>query len=244
MPEPKTEILVIDDAPEIRNFLRGTFAEFGFNQIDAARGEEGLEKAAAQKPGLVLLDLGLPDMDGVEITRRLREWSTVPIIVISARANEKDKVQALEAGADDFVTKPFSMLELMARIKVALRHHEARRTGRNLAKFTTGKIKVDLLKRLVTLDGQPVHLTPHEYSVLVLLVNNAGKLVTQKQLLREIWGPGCTKEGHYLRVYMGQLRRKLEEDPSNPQYILTEPGLGYRLVHKDPDDPSTTEFQI
>jgi two-component system KDP operon response regulator KdpE len=244
MPQQSAEILVIDDAPEIRNFLRTSLSEFGFRLIEAARGEEGLEKAAAQKPTLVLLDLGLPDLDGIEITRRLREFTTIPIIILSARGDEKDKVLALEAGADDYVTKPFGMLELLARIKVALRHEAQRRTGRNLARFTTGNIKVNLLKRTVTLDDQPVHLTPHEYSLLLILVNNAGKLVTQKQLLREVWGPGCAKEGHYLRVYMGQLRRKLEKDPSKPRFILTEPGLGYRLMHYDPEDGGNMGFAI
>jgi two-component system KDP operon response regulator KdpE len=183
--------------------------------------------AASHGPDLILLDLGLPDMDGLELTRRLREWCTVPIIVISARGQEEDKVKALDAGANDYLTKPFGTAELMARIRVALRHREAREPGEP-GVFETPRWKVDFVRREVSVAGEPVHLTPNEYKLLTCLVRNAGKVMTHHQLLSQVWG-SASAQPHYLRVYMAQLRHKLEEDPARPHYLLTEPGVGYRL---------------
>ena len=176
----------------------------------------------------MLLDLGLPDLDGLEVTRRLREWTSVPIVVLSARGQERDKVAALEAGADDYLTKPFGMAELLARIRVALRH-AARAAQPAPAEVAFGDVRVDAGRRLVTVAGAEVHLTPIEYDLLTTLIRHAGKVVTQRQLLREVWGPAYATEAHYLRVYMGQLRRKIEADPARPRHLITEPGVGYRL---------------
>jgi two-component system KDP operon response regulator KdpE len=228
MPEPKTKILVIEDEPEIRRFLRVSLTNNGFEAIEATKGQEGIKLAAELKPEVVILDLGLPDMDGTEVARKIREWTEVPIIVLSARHGENDKVNLLAIGADDYLTKPFGVPELLARIKVALRHG-SRLNKQEEPIFTEGNIKVDMSTRTVYVDGADVHLTPNEYNLLLILVRNAGKLIPQQQLLRDVWGPGYAKEGHYLRVYMGQLRRKLEADPANPKYIITEPGLGYRF---------------
>jgi two-component system KDP operon response regulator KdpE len=228
MPEPKTKILVIEDEPEIRRFLRVSLTANGFEALEATKGQEGIKMAAEEKPEVVILDLGLPDMDGTEVAKKIREWTEVPIIVLSARDGENDKVNLLAIGADDYLTKPFGVPELLARIKVALRHG-SRLNKQEEPIFTEGNIKVDMSTRTVYVDGADVHLTPNEYNLLLILVRNAGKLIPQQQLLRDVWGPGYAKEGHYLRVYMGQLRRKLEADPANPKYIITEPGLGYRF---------------
>lgn len=228
MPESKVKILVIEDEPEIRRFVRVSLTDNGFEALEATKGEEGLKLAASSKPEVVILDLGLPDMDGTEVAKKLREWSNVPIIVLSARDGENDKVNLLGLGADDYLTKPFGVPELLARINVALRH-ASRANQKEEPTFTAGDIKVDMSTRQVFLNGEDVHLTPNEYNLLLILVRNAGKLVPQQQLLRDVWGPGYAKEGHYLRVYMGQLRRKLETDPANPKYLITEPGLGYRF---------------
>ncbi len=182
---------------------------------------------ATERPELVLLDLGLPDMDGLEVIHRLREWSTVPIIVVSVRGQEAEKIEALDGGADDYVTKPFGMGELLARLRAALRHRLQAEVEEPV--FRTGGLTVDLLRRVVTVDGQEVKLTPKEYDLLRLLVTHAGKVITHQQLLREVWGPGSVYETHYLRVYIGQLRQKLEPDPARPHYLLTESGVGYRL---------------
>jgi two-component system KDP operon response regulator KdpE len=222
-------VLVIEDEVQIRRFLRATLMANGYRLIEAASAQEGLMQAATRQPEIVVLDLGLPDLDGLEVTRRLREWTTIPIIVLSARGQERDKIAALDAGADDYVTKPFGVGELLARMRVALRH--ATRTTRDLdtAMFTVGALRVDLAQRRVSVAEQDVHLTPLEYRLLTMLVRYAGKVVTHRQLLHEVWGPGYAQQTHYLRVYMGQLRHKLEADPARPRYLLTEPGVGYRL---------------
>ncbi|HEY9776570.1 MAG TPA: response regulator [Planktothrix sp.] len=222
------KILVIEDEPEIRRFLRVSLTNNGYEALEATKGEEGIKLAASSKPQVVILDLGLPDMDGTEVAKKLREWSDVPIIVLSARDGENDKVNLLSVGADDYLTKPFGVPELLARINVALRH-ASKMNVQEEPVFTAGDIKVDMSTRIVTVKGEDVHLTPNEYNLLLILVKNCGKLVQQQQLLRDVWGPGYAKEGHYLRVYMGQLRRKLEVDPANPRYLITEPGLGYRF---------------
>jgi two-component system, OmpR family, KDP operon response regulator KdpE len=233
-PEPERPdlaplILVVDDEPQMRRFLRATLPSQGYRLVEACTGSEALAQAASRSPDLVLLDLGLPDLDGVEVTRRLREWSRMPIIVLSARDQERDKIDALDAGADDYLTKPFGMAELLARIRVALRHVAASARDEE-ASFQTGELKVDFAARRVLVGEREVHLTRTEYRLLALLAQHAGKVVTHRQLLREIWGPNAIEETHYLRVYMGQLRHKLEADPARPRYLLTETGVGYRLM--------------
>jgi two-component system, OmpR family, KDP operon response regulator KdpE len=222
-------VLVVEDEPQVVRFLRVTLPAHGYRVAEATTGAGALVEASTRGPDIILLDLGLPDMDGVEVTRRLREWSAVPILVVSARGQERDKVEALDAGADDYLTKPFGSEELLARMRVALRH-AARVTGEGgEAVFETGELRVDLVARLVYRSGAEVRLTRTEYRLLAVLVRNAGKVVTHRQLLREVWGPGSSSETHYLRVYMAQLRHKLEEDPAQPRYLLTETGVGYRL---------------
>jgi two-component system KDP operon response regulator KdpE len=227
---PKLTILVIEDEPPLQKFLRVTLTSNNFKVIEALTGESGIRHAANDQPDLIILDLGLPDLDGVEVTRRIREWSALPIMVVSARGKEQDKVVALDAGADDYLTKPFGVGELLARVRVVLRHLAAadRETGTSL--FESGSLKVDLGLRQVSVAGQPVHLTPNEFKLLTVLIKNVGKVLTHRQLLREVWGPGSSEETHYLRVYMNQLRQKLEPDATRPKYLLTEPGVGYRLV--------------
>jgi len=229
MAENQPTVLVIEDEVQIRRFLRATLTANGYQLLEATTAQEGLVQAATRQPEIVILDLGLPDLDGLEVTRRLREWTTVPIIVLSARGQESDKVTALDAGADDYLTKPFSVSELLARLRVALRH--AARTSQEPGEpmFTVGELRVDLGRRQVSIADQQVHLTPIEYKLLSTLVRYAGRVVTHRQLLQEVWGPGHTDASHYLRVYMGQLRHKLEADPARPRYLVTEPGVGYRL---------------
>jgi two-component system, OmpR family, KDP operon response regulator KdpE len=227
MSEPPLRVLVADDEPQIRRFLRVSLIAQGYHISEAATGEQVLAKALAESPDLIVLDLGLPDMDGQDVIRRVREWSTVPIIVLSVRERESEKVRALDGGADDYITKPFGMEELMARIRTALRHRiqaEAKETV-----FHSDDLVVDLGKRLVTVAGRELKLTPKEYELLRLLVTHAGKVLTHQQLLRGVWGAGYTNEAQYLRVYIGQLREKIEVDPSQPRHIITEPGVGYRL---------------
>ncbi len=219
-------VLVVDDEPQIRRFLRTGLGGHAFEVLEAATGNAALDQVAAAKPDLLILDLGLPDLDGVEVIKRLREWSQVPIIVLSVREREQDKIAALDAGADDYLTKPFGIGELLARMRVALRHISP--TGEEPI-FQTGELKVDLARRLVSIEAREVRLTPTEYSILKFLVAHAGKVVTHQQLLRGVWGPEYQSESHYVRVYVGQLRQKLEHDPARPRYILTEPGVGYRL---------------
>jgi two-component system KDP operon response regulator KdpE len=221
-------VLVIEDEPQIRRFLRASLDAEGFAVEEAASGEQGLAMAANRKAEVVILDLGLPDLDGVEVIRRLRAWSAVPVIVLSARAQEKDKVAALDAGADDYVAKPFGIGELLARLRVALRH--AARPGGESAVFEAGGLRVDLAARRVTRAGEEVHLTPIEYRLLAELVKHAGKVLTQRHLLKEVWGPGYLERPHYLRVHMANLRGKLEADPARPKRLLTETGVGYRLA--------------
>ena len=229
MSESSPLVLVIEDEPQIRRFLRATLGAHSYRLVEAATAQEGLMHAATRQPDIVILDLGLPDLDGLELTQQLREWSTVPIIVLSARGQESDKVAALDAGADDYLTKPFGVGELLARMRVALRHAARTAQEPGEAVFTVGDLRVDLARRQVFVSDQEVHLTPIEYKLLTTLVRYAGKVVTHHQLLREVWGPGASGETHYLRVYMGQLRHKLEANPARPRYLVTESGVGYRL---------------
>jgi two-component system KDP operon response regulator KdpE len=221
-------VLVVDDEPQVRRFLRATLPSQGYRVIEAETGNQGLVEASTRAPDLILLDLGLPDLDGVEVTRRLREWSKTPLIVLSARGEEGDKIQALDAGADDYLTKPFGIGELLARLRVALRH-SARTAEGGEPIFQVGDLKVDLATRRVFVRGGEVRLTRTEYNLLATLVKHAGKVMTHRQLLKEVWGPGAVGESHYLRVYMGQLRHKLEDEPARPRYLATEIGVGYRL---------------
>lgn len=223
----KQTVLVIDDEVQIRRLLRITLEGHGFRVCEAAVGKDGLIEAAQCRPDLVLLDLALPDMDGVEVLKRLREWSRVPVVVLSVRDREEDKIAALDHGADDYVTKPFGTGELLARVRVALRH--AQPTD-ELAVFRCGDLEVDLTSRVVTLKGKEVKLTATEYSLLRLFVQHAGKVLTHQQILREVWGPNYVEQTHYLRVYVGHLRDKLEEVPTHPKMFITEPGIGYRLI--------------
>lgn len=221
-------IVLIEDEPQIRRFLRTTLGSQGYRLFEAATGADGLVEAASRQPDVVIVDLGLPDIDGLEVIRRIREWSTVPIIVLSARGQEADKVVALDVGADDYVSKPFGAEELLARVRVALRHKAG--VAREDAVFTAGDLRVDLGRSHVFVRDQEVKLTPTEYRLLTTLVRYAGRVLTHRQLLKEVWGPNQTEEAHYLRVYMAQLRRKIEIDPAQPRYLLTEPGVGYRLA--------------
>jgi two-component system KDP operon response regulator KdpE len=221
-------VLVVDDEPQIVRALRINLAARGYEVSTAANGQEALRVAAAVHPEVVVLDLGLPDIDGAEVIEGLRGWTNVPIIVLSARTDSGDKVAALDAGADDYVTKPFGMDELLARMRAAVRRSSTVPTGEE-AVIETEAFTVDLAAKKVIRDGAEVHLTPTEWGVLELLVRNRGKLVGQKQLLQEVWGPSYASETHYLRVYLAQLRRKLEPQPSRPRHLLTEAGMGYRF---------------
>jgi two-component system KDP operon response regulator KdpE len=223
-------VLVIEDDLQIRRLLRASLPAQNYRILEAPTGEEGVAMAASHKPDLVILDLGLPDMDGLDAVRRIREWSSIPILILSARGKERDKVAALDAGADDYVTKPFGMGELTARMRVALRHAE--RAGRSQEESTVviGDLAIDLDRREVRIKDEKVRLTPIEYKLLRMLVRNAGKVVTHRQLLQEVWGPTFLEQTHYVRVYMQQLRNKLESIPARPRYLLTEPGVGYRLA--------------
>ncbi|MDD5033733.1 MAG: response regulator [Methylococcaceae bacterium] len=227
MADPDPIVVVIEDDPPIRRFLRTGLGTHGFEVFEAGTGRQGIIEAGIRKPDLIILDLGLPDMDGVEVVKAVREWSDRPIIILSARSAEQTKIEALDAGANDYLTKPFGLGELLARIRVALRH--SLRNSEQSEVFTTGNIRVDLLNRLVYTDDQEVHLTPIQYRLLSMLVKNAGKVVTHRQILKEVWGPAHTENSHYLRIYMSQLRQKLEADPAQPKYLLTESGVGYRL---------------
>lgn len=223
----KIRVLVIDDEPAVRRFLRTSLGAHGYDVIEAATGEDGIQAAANQSLDLIILDLGLPDISGQRVTQRLREWSQVPIIILSVHDQDTDKITALDNGADDYLTKPFSVGELMARLRVALRKQNAQANAEPI--FTTGSLQVDLTARVVRLDDEEISLTPTEYDLLRVLVKHAGRVITHPQLLREVRGVGYQTETHLLRVHMSNLRRKLEADPTNPRYILTEPGVGYRL---------------
>ncbi len=222
--------LVIDDELQIRRLLRLTLEANGYRVLEAATGREGLTEAAMRRPDAIILDLGLPDTDGMQVLKHIREWSAVPVIVLSVRDGDDDKIAALDSGADDYVTKPFSSGELLARLRVAQRHVQA---GDDAVVFRTGKLEVDLAARRVTLRGHEVHLTATEYGLLRLLVRHAGRVLTHGQILREVWGPGYTEQTHYLRVYMAHLRGKLETTPASPELLLTEPGVGYRLAIRE-----------
>jgi two-component system, OmpR family, KDP operon response regulator KdpE len=226
MGENKPLILIVDDEEAIRQFLDVTLTSQGYEVVEAASGQEALSKASSRHPELIILDLGLPDIDGVEITRRLRQWTQLPILILSVRGSEIDKIAALDAGADDYLTKPFGSGELLARIRVAWRH-QAQSPGEPI--FTEGQISVDLAKRVVTVSGQEAQLTPTEYDILRVLVYHAGRVTTHRQLLQEVWGEQYGDELHMLHVNISNLRRKIEPDPARPSYIITEPGVGYRL---------------
>jgi two-component system, OmpR family, KDP operon response regulator KdpE len=221
-------LLVIDDEPQVRRFLRSSLATTDYKLIEAATGEAGLAEAASKRPNIILLDLGLPDLDGIDVTRRLREWSQTPIIILSARGQDQDKIAALDAGADDYLTKPFSLPELLARIRVAERHAEQLGDKAD-AVFTLGDLRIDLAGRVVTVGGAEVRLTPIEYKLLTTLARKAGRVLTYQQLLKDVWGPRYATQKQYLHVYMGHLRSKLEHDPARPRFLVTEPGVGYRL---------------
>ena len=229
MPQQPT-ILIIEDDPEIRRFLRASLANHGYRLIESETGQRGLDLVADEHPDLVLLDLGLPDADGLSVIRRLRGWSQVPVIVISARGRDADKVKALDEGADDYLTKPFSVVELQARMRVALRHATQDQEEARQPIFTLGNLRVDLERRQVHVAEIETHLTPIEFRILATLIKHSGKVVTHRQLLKEVWGPDSVFENHYLRVYMTHLRRKIEPNPAQPQFILTDPGIGYRLA--------------
>jgi two-component system KDP operon response regulator KdpE len=230
MPGDPPLILLIEDEPQIRRFLRTSLGQHRYRLIEAETGRQGLAQAATQPPDLVILDLGLPDIDGLEVTRQLRDWSSVPIIVLSARGQENDKVAALDLGADDYLTKPFGVGELLARIRVALRHAAMKNQADQDTTFSVHDLKVDLVARRVRVADREVHLTPIEYRLLTTLIRHAGKVLTHSFLLKEVWGPPHVQETHYLRVFMANLRHKLEADPARPQYLLTEQGVGYRMA--------------
>jgi two-component system, OmpR family, KDP operon response regulator KdpE len=219
-------VLIVDDEHAIRRFLRASLAAHGYVVFEAGTGEEALQSLTAVRPDIVILDLGLPDIDGIEVTKRLREWSSTPVIILSVRGDEAEKIRALDAGADDYLTKPFGVGELLARLRVALRHRAPEAGNAVLA---AGGLLIDLSRRLVTLDGEPVQLTPTEYDLLRVLMTHAGKVLTHRQLLREVWGAAYESETHLLRVNISNLRRKIEPEPARPQFILNEPGVGYRL---------------
>lgn len=220
-------VLLIEDEPAMRRFLRAALGTHDFRLVEAGTMREGLAQAAGRNPDVILLDLGLPDGDGLDATKQLREWTTTPVIVLSARGQEHDKIAALDAGADDYLTKPFSVGELLARIRVALRHHAS--GGDQPPLFEAGGLKVDLARRIVTAGGEVVHLTPTEYKLLAVLVKHAGKVLTHRQLLLEVWGSHNATQTQALRVYVTQLRHKIEQDPARPRLLVTEPGVGYRL---------------
>jgi len=230
MTEPRATVLVVEDEPEIRRFLRSSLGAEGYRVVESGTGERGAVDAGTHKPDLAIVDLGLPDIDGVEVIRRIRAWSPMPVVVLSARAQERSKIEALDAGADDYITKPFGVGELLARVRVALRHATRSPAGTVL---TFGTAKIDLEKRQATRDGKEVHLTPIEFKLLARLAKHLGMVVTHRQLLREVWGPSHAEDTHYLRIYMKQLRDKLEMDPVRPRHLITETGIGYRLLAGD-----------
>ena len=229
MTPSKTLVLCIEDELSIQRFLKTALTSHDFECVFAGTGQEGLAQAASRNPVIILLDLGLPDMEGLEVTRRLREWTKAPIIVLSVRGKEEDKIAALDAGADDYLTKPFSVGELLARLRVALRHMNDKAGGEE-AVFRERELSVDYSKRRVLLANKEIRLTPHEYDLLRILALNAGKVVTHRQLLRQVWGGAYEEQTHTLRVHLGNLRHKLEKNPARPQYLLNEPGVGYRLA--------------
>jgi two-component system, OmpR family, KDP operon response regulator KdpE len=229
MTQVPIRILVIEDEPQMQKFLGASLASEGYRPLEATTGAEGVALARTHNPDLVLLDLGLPDIDGMKVTETIRTFSSKPIIVISARGQEEDKVHALDVGADDYLTKPFGTSELMARIRVALRHASRSKEESTEPVLKVGELEIDLDRRRVLVRGNEVHLTPNEYKLFAYLMKHAGKVLTHRQLLKEVWGGAYASQTHYLRVYMVQLRHKLEEDAARPRYLVTEPGVGYRL---------------
>jgi two-component system KDP operon response regulator KdpE len=230
MPTNPALILLVEDELPIRRFLRTSLSGEDYRLVEAETGQQALRLAAQQPPDLVILDLGLPDIDGQEVLRKLREWLQAPIIILSARDQENQKVTALDNGADDYLTKPFSTAELLARMRVALRHTARSGSEGDSAGFAVGELRVDLAARRVFVKEKEIHLTPLEYKLLTTLIRHAGKVLTQRHLLKEVWGPHHLQETHYLRVFMASLRRKIEDDPAEPRYLLTEQGVGYRLA--------------
>jgi two-component system KDP operon response regulator KdpE len=228
MSDPVKSVVVIEDEAQIRRFVRTAMEAEGWRVFEAGGVKQGLVEAGTRRPDLLILDLGLPDGDGVDLIRDLRTWSSMPVIVLSARSDEADKIAALDAGADDYLTKPFGVGELLARVRVAQRRMQSGE-GRDTV-FHFGEVAVDLVARVVTKAGEPVHLTPLEYRLLTCLITNAGKVLTHRQLLLEVWGPSHVESSHYLRIYMSQLRQKLEDDPTQPKHLLTETAVGFRLV--------------
>jgi two-component system KDP operon response regulator KdpE len=230
MTEARATILVVEDEPEIRRFLRSSLGAEGYRVVESETGARGAIDAGTHKPDLAIVDLGLPDVDGIEVIRKIRGWSPMPILVLSARAQERSKIEALDAGADDYVTKPFGVGELLARVRVALRHATQPQAGKEMV---FSDVKIDFEKRRASKGGAEVHLTPIEFRLLASLAKHLGMVVTHRQLLREVWGPSHVEHTHYLRIYMKQLREKLEADPVRPKHLLTETGVGYRLVADD-----------
>lgn len=220
-------ILVIDDEPEIRRILSSSLENHGYQVAEAATGQSGLQTAASFHPHLIVLDLGLPDMNGIEVLRRLREWTTIPVLILTVTDDDSTKVNLLDAGADDYLTKPFSTAELLARIRVGLRHHNQEEAT---PIFVSGDLEVDLNQRLVQVGNRPIKLTATEYALLAILVRSQGRVVSQSHLLKDVWGANAEDQTHYLRIYIGQLRKKLEANPASPKHIFTEPGVGYRIV--------------
>jgi two-component system, OmpR family, KDP operon response regulator KdpE len=231
MSEPRPTLVVVEDEPEIRRFLRSSLEAEGYRVIEAASGERGAIDAGTHKADLAIVDLGLPDIDGVEVIRRIRKWSPMPILVLSARVQERAKIEALDAGADDYVTKPFGVGELLARVRAALRHAARPSSGGETLAF--GGARVDFEKRRAFRNDKEIHLTPIEFRLIACLAKHLGMVVTHRQLLREVWGPSHVEHTHYLRIYMKQLREKLEEDPVRPKHLVTETGVGYRLLAEE-----------
>ena len=229
MKETPATILLIEDERQMRRFLRVTLQSEKYGVLEAETAADGLSQVATRNPDIVLLDLGLPDMDGLEVIEKLREWSAVPVIVISAREQEGDKIKALDGGADDYLTKPFGAGELLARIRAALRHAAPKSQDQGEAVFVAEELRIDFLKRQVYCGAREVHLTPIEYRLLTVLVRNAGRVMTHRQILKEVWGPPYVEQTHYLRVFMNQLRKKIEADSTRPRFLLNEPGIGYRF---------------
>jgi len=227
--DPRPVVLVVEDEPQMRRFLRASLGAEGYRVLEAWSVADGVRQVTAEHPDAVLLDLGLPDGDGIELVRRVREWSSVPVIVVSARGREEEKVAALDAGADDYLPKPFGTKELLARLRVALRHARAVAAPEGPL-LEVGPLRMDLERHEATVEGRAVRLTPIEWRLLAYLARHAGKVLTHAQILREVWGPNVSSQSHYVRVYMAELRKKLEVDPSRPQLLLTEPGVGYRLA--------------
>jgi two-component system KDP operon response regulator KdpE len=224
-------VLVIEDEPQIRRFLRASFDAEGYRVVESASGRRATIDAASHKPDLAIVDLGLPDVDGIDVVRRIRQWSSMPVIVLSARTQERTKIEALDAGANDYITKPFGVGELLARVRAALRHRSRLADGGNVLRL--GDAIVDLDRRAATRAGQPLHLTPIEFRLLATLARHLGMVVTHRELLSEVWGPTHANDTHYLRIYAKQLRDKLEADPVRPRYLVTETGVGYRLLVDD-----------